>query len=182
MAASVTSGEMPELIFRVTSGEMPELIFRNEGADLNDPAVRVQFLPPYSETPPYTAVWVSPEARIVELEADKATWRDAAERLSVKYDDLMSKTIERNCEIAKLHDALKVRTDERDAALAVMKTMTDNQVLQQEIMVAFLAAKDARIAELDTLLAQRPAPVPDTPKPAHDWTRLPPRSHEWLGR
>ncbi len=29
-----------------------------------------------------------------------------------------------------------------------------------------LAARDARIAELDTLLAQRPAPVPDTTKPA----------------
>jgi hypothetical protein len=45
-----------------------------------------------------------------------------------------------------------------------------------------LEAKDARIAELDTLLAQRPAPVPDTPKPAHDPFREFSRDRRMIGR
>jgi hypothetical protein len=45
-----------------------------------------------------------------------------------------------------------------------------------------LAARDARIRELDDLLAQRPEPVPDTPKPVHDFTRVEGGDRRMLGR
>lgn len=102
--------------------------------------------------------------------------RDALELLSASQDRALSGQL-------RLVDVL---ADERDAALAFLRKRTlaaqatdgEYQALeshadaQKELLAlsrATIAARDARIAELDTLLAQRPAPVPDTPRPAHDW-------------
>ena len=78
-------------------------------------------------------------------------------------------------ENTRLRDELKARTDERDdwrsEALSTRPKLTD-LLVETAMLCDELAARDARIAELDTLLAERAVPVPDTPKPAHDWTRV----------
>jgi hypothetical protein len=95
-------------------------------------------------------------------------------------------------ENARLYDALKARTDERDTWGSIATTY-GNRIGELEsyshaMAVAYdehkaqLAARDARIRELDDLLAQRPAPVPDTPKPAHDFTRVEGGDRRMLGR
>jgi hypothetical protein len=77
-----------------------------------------------------------------------------------------------------LHDELKARTDERDAALALIEANTDVFEMMDDQRLAL----EARIRELDDLLAQRPAPVPDTPKPVHDFTRVEGGDRRMLGR
>jgi uncharacterized small protein (DUF1192 family) len=90
-------------------------------------------------------------------------------------------------EIARLHDELNARTDERDEAIAdaVGRLAADGavEVLLDEAnaLRSLLAARDARIRELDDILAQRPAPVPDTPKPVHDFTRPPSTDRRRMG-
>ncbi len=58
-------------------------------------------------------------------------------------------------ENTRLHDALKIRTDGWNEAAAEIDRL-------REIIMGLY----------DLMTAQRPAPVPDTPKPTHDWTRV----------
>jgi len=75
---------------------------------------------------------------------------------------------ELNAENTRLHDALKVVTDERDAARASVQDEYRNAMS----LACEINALRAECARLHGLLAPRPAPVPETPRPAHDWTRV----------
>ncbi len=87
-----------------------------------------------------------------------------------------------SAEIARLHDELKALTDERDVmrdemgtqAMRMVSLLNSATMMNDAIktLEARVAAREARICELDDLLAQRPESVPDTPKPVHDFTRV----------
>jgi hypothetical protein len=109
------------------------------------------------------------EDKVARLEKDLRKM----EAFSSAQDDLF---LAASNEITALHDALKARTAERDA-LAAERTGLYSIAEVGEL----LANRDQHIAKLNTLLAQRPAPVPDTPKPVHDFTRVAGGDRRMLG-
>ena len=100
----------------------------------------------------------APVELVSEAEEKVATLRLSLQVSEEKYDLLCQ-------ENTRLHDELKSRTDERDAALTI----------RFERVTTLLRERDElrlELSRLHDLLAQRPAPVPDTPKCQHDWTRV----------
>lgn len=115
-------------------------------------------------------------------------------------DRLHGEAVGLHAENARLHDTLKARTDQRDAALAhgadqcrqlvfvlaearaerdaALKRASEDRVVAMRArsdIHGLIRERDGmadEIARLRDLLAQRPAPVPDTTKPAHDFTRV----------
>lgn len=85
--------------------------------------------------------------------------RDAARMCVTSLENRVKELESYSHGLAAEHDRLTLETASRFSTAEVN---------------ALLAARDARIAELDTMLAQRPAPVPVTPAPGHD----PFREHE----
>lgn len=98
-------------------------------------------------------------AEVAQLRAERdQAYADMRHRLD-EHEKVMEIVSALDAEVAKL-------TQERDSALEVMATMADSQKLQQDIELTLRA----ELTRAHDLLAQRPATVPETPKPA-DFTR-----------
>jgi hypothetical protein len=132
-----------------------------------DSAAAIYFAAIYRAMHATAPVEFCPEQWIAELQ-DELTqaWTEA-------YDE-QSKVIALQAENTRLHAALKARTEERDeASEKVVEFYEQNTRINEQNwrIIKMLRVRDAEIMRLRDLLAQRPAPVPDAPKPVHDFTR-----------
>jgi hypothetical protein len=126
----------------------------------------------------HEALSIRPER--TDLLVEVATLRDT---IAARDAQLAAMTDERDEAIADAVAAtyesrIKELESERDAALALIEANTDVFEMMDDQRLAL----EVRIRELDDLLAQRPAPVPDPPKPVHDFTRVDGGDRRRLGR